>query len=278
VQYEDGAMADGGKPLWSLTSFGDTGNGFLSAVAILQALYHRARTGEGQFVGTSIVNAQLLNCSYALGRPDGSGFDRPRLDRMQLGKSALYGIYETSAGWLAIVAFTEGEWQALRKALGHAALNDPKFATAEGRKTHDLALRAELEQVFHTRPAAEWLVALDAAGAPAEIVDPEFGRHLFDDPEMQKRRWVTAYDQGLVGKFEHAGLVFDFSDTPAVIQGPPLVVGDHTAEIMRELGYSDERIAELCGTGAIATWSPGEPPIRGFKAVFKTEAQEPAKA
>ncbi|MBM3594566.1 MAG: CoA transferase [Alphaproteobacteria bacterium] len=73
VQYEDGGMADGGKPLWSLTSFGDTGNGFLSAVAIMQALYHRAKSGEGQFVSTAIVYAQLLNVSHVLARPDGSG-------------------------------------------------------------------------------------------------------------------------------------------------------------------------------------------------------------
>ncbi len=61
-----------------LRSLGDTGNGFLSAIAILQALYHRERTGEGQFCDTSIVNAQLLNTSYAVARPDGSGFERPQ--------------------------------------------------------------------------------------------------------------------------------------------------------------------------------------------------------
>jgi len=275
VQYEDGGMADGGKPLWSLTAFGDTGNGYLSAIGILQALYHRARTGEGQFVGTSIVNAQLLNCSFVLAKPDGTGFDRPRLDRMQLGMSALYGIYETAAGWIAIVASNEPEWQALCQALGKTGLDDPKFASAEGRKTHDRALRAVLEQIFQTRPAAEWLSLLDAAGAPCEIVDPEFGRRLFDDPDMQKRRWVVAYEQGLVGKFEQAGLSFDFSETPGVIQGAPLVVGDHTDEILTQLGYAKERIDGLKNAGVVASWAPGEPQIRGYK---PATAQEPVKA
>ena len=95
VQYEDGGMADGGKPLWSLTSFGDTGNGFLSAIAIMQALYHKAKSGEGQFVSTAIVYAQLLNVSHVLARPDGSGFERPRLDKDQRGMAALDSLYET---------------------------------------------------------------------------------------------------------------------------------------------------------------------------------------
>ena len=100
-------LGRGGKPLWSFCSLGDTGNGFLSAIAIIQALYHRERTGEGQLCETSIVNAQLLNTSYALARPDGSGFERPRVDAEQLGFSATNRLYETADGWLCIVAATE---------------------------------------------------------------------------------------------------------------------------------------------------------------------------
>ncbi len=77
-----------GRPLWSFTSFGDTGNGFLSATAIINALYHRDRTGEGQFVDTSIINAALLNTSYAVATPDGKGFERPRIGGDQVGYSA----------------------------------------------------------------------------------------------------------------------------------------------------------------------------------------------
>ena len=65
VTYEDGATRQGGTPFWSLTSLGDTGNGFLSAMGVIQALYHRARTGEAQAVDTSILNAGLLLASMA---------------------------------------------------------------------------------------------------------------------------------------------------------------------------------------------------------------------
>ena len=104
-------MSKGGKPLWSFTSLGDTGNGFLSAISILQALYHRDRTGEGQFCDTSIVNAQLLNTSYAVARADGTGFERPRIDGMQLGRSATNRLYQTREGWLCLVLLREEEWQ-----------------------------------------------------------------------------------------------------------------------------------------------------------------------
>ncbi len=117
VQYEDGGMSRGGKPLWSFTSLGDTGNGFLSAIAILQALYHRERTGAGQFCDTSIVNAQLLNTSYAVARADGTGFERPRIDGMQLGRNALNRLYETRDGWLCLSVLREPEWQRFAAAM-----------------------------------------------------------------------------------------------------------------------------------------------------------------
>ena len=84
--WEDGGLDDGGIPFWPVVSLGDTGNGFLSAIGMVQALYHRDRTGEGQFVDTSIINAQLLNASNAWSTADGSRHgDRPQLDAMQLG-------------------------------------------------------------------------------------------------------------------------------------------------------------------------------------------------
>jgi crotonobetainyl-CoA:carnitine CoA-transferase CaiB-like acyl-CoA transferase len=279
VQYEDGGMADGGTPLWSLTSFGDTGNGFLSAIGILGALHHRARTGEGQFLSTAIVNAQLLNSSYALARPDGSGFDRPRLDRMQTGVSALNSLYETADGWIAIAAPAAGHWTALKTALQDAALDDARFATPASRRTNDRALRAVLAAAFLGRSARAWRDALDAAGAPAEISDPEFGQKLFDDPLFRARRWTAGYPQALVGRFDQLGLLFDFSETPGVIQGPPLVVGEYTREVLRELGYSDRQIAELAAAKAVGVWAPGEPLVTGARRFigYKAEPDPPAR-
>jgi crotonobetainyl-CoA:carnitine CoA-transferase CaiB-like acyl-CoA transferase len=237
VQYEDGGMARGGRPLWSFTSLGDTGNGFLSAIAIVQALAHRDRTGEGQFCTTSIVNAQLLVASTAVARPDGTGFPRPRLDAMQTGFSPLHRLYECAEGWLCVVAAEEEQAAALRRVLG-AARDE------------------ELEARFRTKPAADWFPALDAAGVPVEIEDPGFALHLHDDPEAQKRRLTVSYQHPFVGRLDQVGLLYTLSETPGRIQGPPLVVGQHTRELMRELGYTDAQVDEAVAEKWAGEWRP----------------------
>ena len=125
VTWEDGGCWDGGKPFWSLTSLGDTGNGFFSAIGVIQALYHRARTGEAQGVDTSILNAGLLVASMAALKADGAALPRPHLDRMQLGLGPLYRLYETKDGWACIAAVTESHRKALTAATGIGA-DDPR--------------------------------------------------------------------------------------------------------------------------------------------------------
>ncbi|HZR37081.1 MAG TPA: CoA transferase [Nevskia sp.] len=246
VQYEDGGMARGGKPLWSFTSFGDTGNGFLSAVAVINALYHRDRTGEGQMVDTSIINAALLNTSYAVGRPDGSGFKRPQIDGMQYGYNAGHRLYETRQGWLCVLLLNQGHWDELLAVLGlPEAVTDPRFASAEAREKNDEALAALIAGRFKAATAAEWFARLDAAGVPVEIVSEDFSLKLHENKEFQKRQWVVSYPHPVVGKLDQIGLLVDLSETPGVIQSRPLLVGEHTKEILAGLGYPEDKVKAL---------------------------------
>jgi crotonobetainyl-CoA:carnitine CoA-transferase CaiB-like acyl-CoA transferase len=87
---------------------------------------------------------------------------------------------------------------------------------------------------------------------PAEVSDPEFSRNVFDDAELIARRWVTSYRQRHVGKFDQTGLGVDLSDTPGVIQGPPLTVGTHSRQILSDiLGYGSDQIDELIGANVM---------------------------
>ncbi|MBS0378891.1 MAG: CoA transferase [Proteobacteria bacterium] len=255
VQWEDGGMSGGGKPLWSFNSLGDTGNGFLSAIAILQALYHRERTGEGQFCDTSIVNAQLLNTSYVVARPDGSGFERPRTDKRQVGHGVVSRLYETREGWLCVVLPAQEHWDRFCIATGLESLAaDERFATAALRASNGAVLEPLVEARMRERTAAEWFKVLDAAQVPCEVSDPKFSLRLHEDPEFRRRNWVAAYEHPFVGKLNQIGLLFDFSATPGRIQGPPLIVGQHSREILAELGYSAAEIEELCKDCVLA-WS-----------------------
>lgn len=278
IQFEDGGMGragdngEAGRPLWSFTSFGDTGNGFLSATAMVNAVYHRDRTGEGQFVDTSIINAALLNTSYAVATKDGKGFERPRIGGDQVGYSADHRIYETSDGWICVVAETEQQRASLLSALGVSAQGDAALAKAIGDK-----LKAETSAAAFKK--------LDAAGVPVEIVDAEFSRKLHDNAEFQKQRWVVSYPHPVVGKLDQIGLLFSLSDTPGVIQGRPLLVGEHTQEILGGMGYTEEQIKTMEEQFAIGfvgmprmpprpAPKPGEAPKQGMASMLDKEAKK----
>jgi len=252
IQFEDGGMgrtgANGeeGRPLWSFTSFGDTGNGFLSAVAITQAIYHRDRTGEGQFVDTSIINAALLNTSYAVATQDGKGFERPRIGGDQVGYSAGHRIYKASDLWLCFVLVEQTHWDELFAVLGLPELvTDARFASFEARAKNDAALAKLIGDKLASDTAASWFAKLDKAGVPVEIVDPEFSRKLHDNATFQNNQWVVSYPHPVVGKLDQIGLLLSLSDTPGVIQGRPLLVGEHTKEILAGMGYTEEQVKTM---------------------------------
>ncbi len=234
VTWEDGGSWQGGRPFWSMTSLGDTGNGFLSAIGVIQALYHRARTGQPQGVDTSILNAGLLVASMAAVRPDGTALPRPRLDGMQLGLSPYYRLYEATDGWVCVAAATPAHRRALA---GLTGVSDPGFADLEG--------------WFSVRSAPSAWQQLDAAGVPAEVCDGEFGKHIYEDPEMHAHQMVVVQEHPKLGRFEHFGQTITFSDTPQRIWGPPPVCGQHTRQIMEQHGFDGAEIDKLVEAKAV---------------------------
>ena len=111
VDWLEGGLDDGGRPIWANTSLGDTGNGLLAAIAIVQALYHRDQTGRGQFVDTSITYAHLLNASMSWKPADASlPTNRPSLDAEQLGWSVGYRLYPTADDWLCVAVMNDAQW------------------------------------------------------------------------------------------------------------------------------------------------------------------------
>ena len=233
TEWEDGACDAGNPPLWSRSGMGDTGNALLSAIAISIALYHREKTGLGQSVSTSIVNACLLNTSYAWIHSDGTPGVWDHIDKEQFGLGPLYRMYPTADGWVAVAALTDGHRDALFRV---AAAVDPV--------SDDLRAKV-LGEWFSAQDSTTAFAALDAAGVPVEIVDEEFCRTVFDDPAMIATGLIAKTSATGIGSFEDPGLLIGFSETPGVIQRGPCRCGQHTAEILAELGYGTTDIAEL---------------------------------
>lgn len=252
TEFEDGGCHDGGRPYFSVGSGGDLGNGFLGASAVVYALYDRDRTGKGQAVDTSIINSALFCNSRIFTNPAGDIFDLPRLDRDQRGFDALYRLYETSAGWLCLAAVSDAAWAGLTQVLP-ALADDSRFATRESRAANDAALGAFLDAAFAERAAEEWVKVLDAAAVPAEVSDPTYSQRLFDDAELIERGWVAHYEgHQVVGAVDMFGIGVEFSATPSRPTGPAPRAGQHTKEVLNDLGYDDDAIAALVEAGAIA--------------------------
>jgi crotonobetainyl-CoA:carnitine CoA-transferase CaiB-like acyl-CoA transferase len=255
TEYEDGACRFGLPPLWSRVNLGDTGNGYLWAIAVLQALYHRERTGEGQRVGTAIINATLLLTSYALSRADGTAVERPRIDADQRGLSALHGLYRLAdEEWACIAALTENEWGKLCEAIGAGGLlDDPRFATAKNRHRHDAELRVALEPVFAQWTAADLAEVADKLALPCEICSKTYSTELFDDPEIRRLGWIARADVPGVGRLEQPGLLIDLARNPGGVACGPCLAGEHTATLLAELGYDAQAVAELVKSRSVLT-------------------------
>ena len=258
IEWEQGPVAGGNPPMWYRYGHGDVASAMPSVTALLIALFHRNRTGEGQSMWSSIFHGSMLYTADSWLAADGTPAPRPELDREQLGLDALYRLYETQDGWLQLAAVREEHWPALCRVLGRAPLlDDPRFATSADRTTHRAELTAELERAFMGDLATNWRRALRAAGVPAEIsVDTWDGETILFDEELVRRGLVTEYQHPLLGRVRQFGNLITFSDTPGRQERASPLAGQHTREILSELGYGDADLDSLHASG-IVTW-PGD--------------------
>jgi crotonobetainyl-CoA:carnitine CoA-transferase CaiB-like acyl-CoA transferase len=249
LEYDAGPVAEGNPPLYYRFGMCDTANALASVQAVLLALYHRARTGVAQSVTTSLLSASTLYTSDVFVAVDGgtSPPPRPALDKAQTGLGALYRLYETQEGWLQVAAVTDAHWRALASVLGRPEwAEDERFATHAGRAVHRSELEGLLEPLFRARSARAWSLVLDDAGVPAEVsVDTLEGEAVLFDADNVALGLVTEYDQPRLGRLRQFGTLIGFSDTPGRIERPPPMVGQHTREIMGDLGYDGGAIAGL---------------------------------
>ncbi len=227
----------------------DPGNGLAGAAAMLIALLHRARGGSGQLVEHAQLNATMAHVAHIVRRADGEVLGAQRLDPLQFGRGALDRLYETDDGWICIVAASDREHQALGDALGIDLTGDDRFADANGRRDHDYQLADLIGTALSGLSTADALQRLRGAGVPAAVPAARNDAAFFRDPAQIRSGRVAECPHPTRGRVRETGVLVRVSGStsPAHRLAPGL--GEHTDEVLNELGLSQPDIDRLRAEG-----------------------------
>ncbi|MGH3247698.1 MAG: CoA transferase [Trebonia sp.] len=229
----------------------DITGGWLAAAGLLAGLYARGSGDDGQRVETSLLGAGILLHSGVFLR-DGELITGPVLDAGQTGYGPGYRIYRgRDDRWFALVVPSPEDWRRLAATLGEASLAET-YAPLRGGAADAAARQAEaiLEAAFATAPAGAWVARLQAAGLLAELIRPldrdAFRRGILDDQVNRQLGRVVTFPTADWGQFEQIGPLLRCG--PASGAGPRLMlprIGEHTEEVLSELGFSTAEITAL---------------------------------
>ena len=235
----------GGQPTKVGVAITDIVTGLLGAVGVLASVH----AGVGQRIDVSLLEstlAMLINQAqnaFASGaQPDRRGNAHPNI--------VPYETFATADGEIAVAVATERQWPRLCDALGMPELiNNPLFATNDVRVLNRDQLRPRLAATLVLRSSAEWLAALDAAQVPCGPVNDVLA--AFAQPQAVARGMRTDISHPVLGAMPQVGIPFKLSATPASIRSAPPLLGEHSDEILAELGYSDSAVGDLRAKGVI---------------------------
>ena len=238
-----------GAPLTDVTA------GILGALGVTAAIVERERTGRGQRVDTSLYEAGIIHTLWhsaialATGvSPEALGTAHPL--------SAPYEAFRTSDGWITIGASNESTWRRLAPAVDRAdLLDDPRFRTNADRLRNRAALASLLEEILARRSTEEWIDRLAHAGVPAGPV-ATIG-DMLAHPQTAARAMIASVDHSAIGAMRTLGCPIKLSASPTGVRRAAPCLGEHTREVLREVGYGDGKIAELASTGAIVVADRG---------------------
>ncbi|MXY20130.1 MAG: CoA transferase [Dehalococcoidia bacterium] len=254
TQGMSGLMSVTGHPDSPPTKVGvpvcDLNAGMFAVIGILTAYINRLKTGEGQHVDTSLLEGGIAYTFWESAMYFATG-DVPGPKGSAHRLTAPYQAFETSDGYVNIGAANQANWERLCAAIGRDELvSDPRFVEPRDRMNNLDALIATLEQTFSQKSSGYWLDALEASGVPAgPIYDIQ---QVYDDPQVRAREMIVETEHPVAGRTSNIGIPIKLSETPGLFQRPAPTLGQHTDEVLRELGRPDKKIATLRSQGVVA--------------------------
>jgi crotonobetainyl-CoA:carnitine CoA-transferase CaiB-like acyl-CoA transferase len=233
-----------GEPTKVAVAIIDIVAGLMLGKAIMAALFSRERTGSGQKIDTSLLEAEVA-CLIPYGSdylasgkvPGRWGNAHPNI--------VPYQTFNTRDGYMVVGAASEGNWHRLCQAIGRPELaGDPRFAKNAQRVAHREELIATLQGTFRARDTADWLELLSDAGLPCGPVNTI--DKVFTDPQVLHRNMLLEVEHPTAGKVRMAGMPVKFSCSPATLRLPPPLLGQHSEAVLQSwLNMARAEIEEL---------------------------------
>ena len=233
----------GAGPMRAGAAVADSTAGLYAATGILVALAEREQSGRGQWVQTSLLQAQIALLDFQAARylidgeePAQAGNEHPYSTPM--------GVVKTQDGYINIGVGGDGQWVNLCKALGHDEwAENETYATMDQRLQHRSEIWALINPVFASDTSAHWLALLEDYGVPAGPIY-RIGE-MFDDPQVKHLNITPETHHHQRGHIKLVGQPVDLSRTPATIQSAAPDAGDHNRELLKELGFDEAEIQRL---------------------------------